>query len=43
MIKWVPVNSLSLMRTQVYTVGHTWIEQSTVHPDVLSMTIGGDW
>ncbi|TFK94848.1 hypothetical protein K466DRAFT_118250 [Polyporus arcularius HHB13444] len=28
---------------EVYTVGHTWIEQCTVHPDVLSMTIGGDW
>ncbi|KAI0711036.1 hypothetical protein C8T65DRAFT_695484 [Cerioporus squamosus] len=27
----------------VYNTGNTWIEQCTVHPDVLSMTIGGDW
>ena len=28
---------------QVCTVGNTWIEQCTVHPELLSMTIGGDW
>ncbi|RPD67388.1 hypothetical protein L226DRAFT_529739 [Lentinus tigrinus ALCF2SS1-7] len=27
----------------VFTTGNTWIEQCTVHPEVLSMTIGGDW